>query len=75
MMYIIDNKFYVKIGAKYCGVDAEYTNDDINFKPNGIEIEDTPELEVKAFNLMDEKEDLIKKHNNKNKEKSFKYDL
>lgn len=34
MLYVINNKYYIKVGRKFIPVEIQYKNGDIDLKPN-----------------------------------------
>lgn len=74
MIYKIKGKYYIKIGEHFREIELVFENGDVDLKPIGTFLEHTPDMIVEEINFMEEKDKLIKEHENK-KSKSFKSDL
>lgn len=66
MIYKIDNKFYVKVSGQFVELELVYKNNDVSLKPTTNKIDNKPELKVEEVNFMSIKNQLLKKHNEKN---------
>lgn len=55
MLYVIDNKYYVKVGRKFVPVEIKYKNGDIELTPNRKQyIEDNGKVKY-TTQIIDEK--------------------
>lgn len=58
MLYIIDNKYYIKVGRKYIKVDTKIVNKSLDLKPDNsdfIEENDNLNIETISFNDLEKK--------------------
>lgn len=75
MIYKINGKYYIKIGEHFREIELVFENDDVDTRVIGTFLENVPGLQIEEINFMEQKENLIKEHKSKNKDKSFKRDL
>lgn len=75
MIYKINGKYYIKIGEHFREIELVFENGDVDTRVIGTFLENVPGLQIEEINFMEQKENLIKEHKSKNKDKSFKRDL
>lgn len=73
MIYKINGKYYVSVGTVFKEIELVFTENDVDLKVIGTTLERTPGMVVEEINFMQEKDKLLKKHNES--KKAFKSDL
>lgn len=68
MLYLIDDKYYVKVGKDFTEVELVFTDNDVDLKPTSNIIENNGNIMYETINFLDKKQELIEKHK---KEKPF----
>ena len=62
MIYLIGKDFYIKVGAKYVKLNVAIENDEIVLKPiYTSKLEDHKDLKVEMYDLIADKDKIIKK--------------
>lgn len=80
MIYLIDRKYYVRVGKDFVEVELVYKDGDVDLKPTNNKLESNPNLKYEEINFLLEKENLLKnfkkfdtkKQQNKEEFKSFR---
>jgi len=69
MIYLIDNKYYVKVGKDFTEVELVFTDDDVDLKPTNNKLENNGNIPYVTINFLNEKQELLKQFKNKDKNK------
>lgn len=69
MIYEINNKYYVKVGKDFVEVEVIVKGNNINLKPTSHKLENSNKLKYKQIDILNNKEEFLKKFNNSFSEK------
>ena len=69
MLYLIDNKYYIKVGKDFTEVELVFTDDDVDLRPTNNKLENNGNIPYETINFLSEKEELLKKFKNKKENK------
>lgn len=68
MIYLIDGKYYIKVGKDFTEVELVFTDNDIDLKATNNKIENNGNIAFEQFNFLEKKQELLEKNKNKYKE-------
>lgn len=69
MIYLINNKYYVKVGKDFTEVELVFTDNDVDLKATNNILENNGNIFFEQINFLEKKKELLEEHNNKNKYK------
>lgn len=69
MLYLINNKYYVKVGKDFTEVELVFTDNDVDLKATNNILENNGNIFFEQINFLEKKKELLEEHNNKNKYK------
>ena len=74
MIYLINGKYYIKVGKDFTEVELVFTDNDVDLKATNNKIENNGNIVFEQFNFLDKKQELLEKHNeNKYDEEEFSF--
>ena len=68
MIYKIDNKYYVRVGKDFTEVELVFKDNDVDLKPTQNILEDNGNLKYEEINFLQEKNKLLDEYKSSNKE-------